>query len=113
MRAVSIAVVFAVGLASPLSASDATTDTDGAGTISTSSGGCKPEISCGFGCRAELAGGFCVTLGESSPGFLGVKLTVACKICDCMYVAPGPNGRVLVRRVEIGCDAGVDGLELF
>ncbi len=85
-----------------------------AATAASSGIGCPPQVSCGSGCVASLGSGFCVRLARGgTKNSIGPRLSIECKACDCMYVAPGPNGRVLVRKVEIGCDINFDGLELY
>ena len=129
-RAASVLLMGCVlgsGLAPPLGAHEehaefehltplvATTTTPGTPTTAaTNSIGCPSRVSCGFRCTATLGSGFCVTLvnGKTKNTF-GPKLTLTCKVCDCMYIAPGPNGQVLLRKVDLGCEGGFEGLELY
>jgi len=75
---------------------------------------CPPTISCGFRCTAELGSGFCVRLIRGGTGnTVGPSFGFTCMACDCMYIAAGPNGSVLLRKVHAGCSGWFDGLNLF
>lgn len=115
--ALLMACVFGGGLAPPLSAHDAHNELESATpTVATTANtmGCPSQISCGSGCVAQLGAGFCVTLVDTTTkNTFFPKLSLTCKVCDCMYIAPGPNGSVLLRKVDLGCEGGFEGLVLY
>ncbi len=88
-----------------------------AATASATVVGCPVQIDCGADCTAPLQTYFCVQVidweARISVGgvTIGPGVRVECQVCDCWYVAPGPNGSTFQRRVELGCGASFPGLE--
>ena len=86
-------------------------------TAASTAGECPPQLSCGYGCTAELRSWFCTVTFSWEGGIeiggaqLGPTLAVECHLCECWYIMPGPNGSLFQRTLDFGCGASFEGLE--
>lgn len=90
-----------------------------AAPAATSISGCLAQVSCGSGCVATLAVGFCSPVIKWEPRLsvgsiqIGPSFRVECRICECWYTMDGLSGPVFKRTVDLGCGAYVGGLTVY
>lgn len=81
---------------------------------------CAPTVSCGGGCSARLANGFCMQVGSKEfqarlGGFkVGPTFKVGCTLCECWYIYETSRGtRRFKRTTRLSCDAGFGGITTY
>ena len=93
--------------------------TEAVGAVTARVGSCPTTISCGGGCTAKLASGFC-TLAfswEAKAKFgwvqIGPSFEGECHICECWYIYTNSFGNSVFKRMtDSGCRAGFSGLKI-
>lgn len=90
-----------------------------AATVALDPSACLAQVSCGSGCVATLAVGFCSPVIKWEPRLsvggiqIGPSFRVECRICECWYTMDGLSGPVFKRTVDLGCGASVGGLTVY
>jgi len=120
----AVVAVLALGMFAggfvPRARADAVRASDAAAadaTAAVSAAGCPSVASCGPGCTADLANGFCLLAvkwrGAAHIGGLqlGPAFEVSCNICECWYIFTNSMGnKIFLRTTGLGCGGGFSGI---
>ena len=75
--------------------------------------GCPSSVSCGSGCTASLATGFCSVVVKWSGAVevggiqIGPSIKFTCDVCECWYTYTSSTGNSTFKRTtKLGCSAG-------
>jgi len=90
-----------------------------ASTTTAAATGCPHTVSCGIGCTATFATGFCLLAvkwrGAVKIGAvqIGPALDVDCNICECWYIYTNALGnKIFKRNAAMRCGAVFDGITI-